>query len=132
MCMCVCHSLPSQTPPPHTHTHTPQITRSVFGEPKTIELKDKGEHTPVTKDTRREYIYLYMRYFLVDSIQEQFKAFQNGFKRVCAGKILVSHICCTSIVNLKTLDRVLFGKLHMITAILTLRGGQLKIASYSS
>ena len=48
-----------------------------------------GANTPVTKDNRRKYIYLYMRYFLIDSISEQFKAFKSGFTRVCAGKILV-------------------------------------------
>ena len=53
------------------------------------ELMEDGAKTPVTTENKRKYIYLYMKYFLIDSISEQFKAFKSGFTRVCAGKILV-------------------------------------------
>lgn len=44
----------------------------------------------VTKENRMHYCHQYVSYFLNDAIKEQFKAFREGFLRVCSGKVLVS------------------------------------------
>ncbi len=66
-----------------------QLTRHIFGETKVYDLMENGSSISVTKENRRKYIYSFMKYFLIDSIREQFQAFRNGFMRVCAGKMLV-------------------------------------------
>ncbi|KFD69997.1 hypothetical protein M514_06796, partial [Trichuris suis] len=64
-----------------------QITVSVFGESKTIELKPNGADIPVTKENRQEFVDLYVDYKLNKSISPLFDAFSNGFFRV-----LTSHL----------------------------------------
>ena len=66
------------------------MTRREFGELKVKELIENGAHTPVTKENKHRYMYLFMKYYLIDSINEQFKAFKSGFNRVCNGRVLVS------------------------------------------
>ena len=44
----------------------------------------------VTKDNRTEYVRAYVRHVLDESVKEPFHAFDEGFKRVCDGKVLVS------------------------------------------
>ena len=63
------------------------------------ELVPDGAHKSVTKDNHIDYCNLYVGYFLNDAIKEQFKAFKEGFMRVCPEKILVRGIprgmCCS-------------------------------------
>ena len=66
-----------------------QITRHVLGEVIEKELTTNGKLKNVTKENRKDYCDCYMNYFLKTSIQEQFKAFKEGFMRVCEGKVLV-------------------------------------------
>jgi len=53
------------------------------------ELMTNGKLRTVTKDSRDMYCECYMDYFMKTSIQKQFKAFQEGFMRVCEEKVLV-------------------------------------------
>ena len=50
-----------------------------------VDLVSGGEHTAVTKENRHEYVELYSRWLLEDSVQRQFSAFARGFKRLCDG-----------------------------------------------
>lgn len=47
------------------------------------ELKPGGSSIPVTAENRQEYVELYSKYILEDSIQLQFQVFQQGFRQVC-------------------------------------------------
>ena len=42
-------------------------------------------------DNRTEYVRAYVKYVLDEAVKEPFLAFDEGFKRVCDGKVLVSH-----------------------------------------
>lgn len=48
----------------------------------TAELKPGGGSIAVTKENRQEYVDLYTKYTLQDSISEQFKVFKEGFSQV--------------------------------------------------
>ena len=67
-----------------------QLTRRSFGEVVTIPLIPGGASVPVTKDNLTEYVRAYVKYVLDESVKEPFLAFDEGFKRVCDGKVLVS------------------------------------------
>ena len=53
-----------------------------LGEDKVKELKPGGADIPVTSDNKEEYVVLYVRWLLVDSIYPQYEAFERGFMRV--------------------------------------------------
>ncbi|KAJ2959303.1 hypothetical protein NQZ79_g5236 [Umbelopsis isabellina] len=53
-----------------------------FNETKTVDLKYNGRDIPVTNDNRIEYIYVMGDYMLNQRIQEQTKAFIEGFKSI--------------------------------------------------
>lgn len=59
-----------------------EITREVFGEVKTIALKDGGDKIRVTKDNRKEFVDLYVDYVLNKSIEKEFDSFNTGFMKV--------------------------------------------------
>jgi ubiquitin-protein ligase E3 A len=59
-----------------------------FGETKIYELKPGGENIPLTNDNREEYVQLYVKYLLEDSISTQFAAFKSGFELVCASPLM--------------------------------------------
>ena len=61
---------------------------------KVKDLIENGSQVAVTKENRNNYIYEYMRYISISSIEEQFMAFKTGFLKVCGGKVLVSIIFC--------------------------------------
>jgi len=65
-----------------------EITYEVFGENKTIELKENGSNIPVTNGNRQEYVDLYVDYHLVKSVKQQYDAFAKGFHDVCHGEPL--------------------------------------------
>ena len=67
-----------------------QLTRRSFGEVITIPLIPGGTSVSVTKDNRTEYVRAYVKHVLDESVKEPFLAFDEGFKRVCDGKVLVS------------------------------------------
>ena len=59
-----------------------------FGETKTYDLIEGGGDVAVTEANREEYVALYTKYLLQDSIVRQFNAFQRGFHSVCGGECL--------------------------------------------
>eukprot|EP00286_Rhodomonas_abbreviata_P003077 CAMPEP_0181344412 /NCGR_PEP_ID=MMETSP1101-20121128/32159_1 /TAXON_ID=46948 /ORGANISM="Rhodomonas abbreviata, Strain Caron Lab Isolate" /LENGTH=631 /DNA_ID=CAMNT_0023456213 /DNA_START=77 /DNA_END=1970 /DNA_ORIENTATION=+ len=59
-----------------------------YGAVKSHPLKPGGESINVTADNRQEYVDLYVKYLLEDSIQQQFAAFAEGFHQVCGGPAL--------------------------------------------
>lgn len=60
-----------------------------FGEGlETVDLEAGGASTAVTDDNKQHYVDLYVRHLLETSIQQQFNAFQRGFKRLCGGPAL--------------------------------------------
>lgn len=65
-----------------------QIETEVYGEQILINLKPNGDKIPVTKENRKEYVDLYVKWLLVDSISKQFNAFKSGFDQVCSGPVL--------------------------------------------
>lgn len=54
-----------------------------FGETKYHPLKPDGANIAVTNQNRQEYVDLYLKWLLEDSVAPQFGAFLNGFKMVC-------------------------------------------------
>jgi ubiquitin-protein ligase E3 A/E3 ubiquitin-protein ligase HERC4 len=59
-----------------------EVTWSNLGQEQKIELKPGGSDIPVTSDNREEYVLLYVKWLLVDSIQPQWDAFEKGIRRV--------------------------------------------------
>ena len=53
-----------------------------FGMLETHELKPGGSNIPVTNLNRAEYVDLYVRWHLRESIDNQFRAFSKGFSQV--------------------------------------------------
>ncbi|XP_047486162.1 probable E3 ubiquitin-protein ligase HERC4 isoform X1 [Penaeus chinensis] len=64
------------------------VTQDFFGETKSIPLKPDGENIPVTSQNKQEYVDLLVDYKLNKSIESQYKAFHDGFYRVCGGIVL--------------------------------------------
>lgn len=60
-----------------------QISVDVFGTIKVVDLKKNGGEIPVTNENRNEYVELYTKYMLEDSIKTQFEAFAKGFLQIC-------------------------------------------------
>jgi len=59
-----------------------EVTWTNLGQEQKIELKPGGSDIPVTSDNREEYVMLYVKWVLVDSIQPQWDAFEKGFDLV--------------------------------------------------
>ena len=53
-----------------------------LGMEKRRDLKPNGSNIPVTADNKEEYVMLYVRWLLVDSIYPQYESFEAGFLRV--------------------------------------------------
>ena len=66
------------------------VTVEIYGEIKQIDLVPNGSQIKVTKSNRVEYVEAYINYTFSTSTEEQFKAFYDGFHRVCGGRVLVS------------------------------------------
>uniref|UniRef100_A0A3Q3R1K6 Ubiquitin-protein ligase E3A n=1 Tax=Monopterus albus TaxID=43700 RepID=A0A3Q3R1K6_MONAL len=58
-------------------SHTDLFENSIL-----YDLKEEGEHIPVTKENRQEFVDLYTEYILNKSVETQFKAFKKGFLMV--------------------------------------------------
>jgi E3 ubiquitin-protein ligase HECTD2 len=59
-----------------------------YGAVAQVPLCTGGEHKPVTNSNRREYVDLYVRYFLDTAVSRQFEPFKRGFFTVCGGNAL--------------------------------------------
>lgn len=64
------------------------VTWTVLGEEIEINLQPDGSEIPVTSDNREEYVRLYVKWMLVDSVQKQWDAFEKGFWRVMGNSSL--------------------------------------------
>ena len=53
-----------------------------LGVEKRRDLKPNGSSIPVTAENKEEYVMLYVRWLLVDSIYPQYESFEAGFLRV--------------------------------------------------
>lgn len=59
-----------------------------FGTHTSFELIQGGEDIPVTEENRREFVDLYVDFFLNRSVHAQFEAFAKGFLMLCGGPAL--------------------------------------------
>merc|ERR1711998_320015 len=67
-----------------------EVTWEEFGLTHTEELMPGGADIPVTGTNREEYVRLYIHWLLNDSVQQQFDAFERGFRRVFASDATLS------------------------------------------
>lgn len=58
------------------------VEEEIFGELQAHELKPGGCNIAVTNSNRQEYVELYTKWVLEDSVQTQFAAFSQGFHQV--------------------------------------------------
>lgn len=65
-----------------------EVTWTDFGQERSTELKPGGADVPVTNRNREEYVMMYVSWLLVDSVREQYDAFETGFMRVMEGSFL--------------------------------------------
>lgn len=56
-----------------------------FGERRTFDLVPGGAGLSVTNGNRAEYVDLYVKHILTESVERQFAAFSRGFHKVCGG-----------------------------------------------
>ncbi|CAH2254500.1 jg25682 [Pararge aegeria aegeria] len=64
------------------------VNTEVFDQVQMHPLKDDGENIPVTHTNKGEYVNLYVEFLLNKSVENQFKAFDQGFQKVCGGRII--------------------------------------------
>uniref|UniRef100_A0A7S2RL22 HECT-type E3 ubiquitin transferase n=1 Tax=Mucochytrium quahogii TaxID=96639 RepID=A0A7S2RL22_9STRA len=65
-----------------------QVSFEIFGEVKTVDLKEGGGDIAVTNDNREEYVNLYVDYHFNKSIEHIYRPFHKGFHMVCGGTFL--------------------------------------------
>lgn len=53
-----------------------------FGELVVVDLKPNGREIEVTDENKKEYVELYTQWRIADRVQEQFKAFMDGFNEL--------------------------------------------------
>ncbi|XP_023933810.2 probable E3 ubiquitin-protein ligase HERC4 isoform X2 [Bicyclus anynana] len=64
------------------------VNTEVFDQIQVHPLKENGENIPVTHENKGEYVNLYVEFLLNKSVENQFKAFNQGFQKVCGGRII--------------------------------------------
>ncbi|XP_049870394.1 probable E3 ubiquitin-protein ligase HERC4 [Pectinophora gossypiella] len=64
------------------------VNTVVFDQIHVHPLKDDGVNIPVTHENKQEYVELYVDFLLNKSVENQFKAFNKGFQKVCGGRII--------------------------------------------
>ncbi|XP_052749366.1 probable E3 ubiquitin-protein ligase HERC4 isoform X2 [Galleria mellonella] len=64
------------------------VNTEVFGQIEVHLLKEDGENVPVTHENKEEYVELYVDFLLNKSVSNQFKAFNQGFQKVCGSNII--------------------------------------------
>lgn len=65
-----------------------QMSTEVFGEVKLFPLKPGGADIPVNLHNKTEYVDLYVDMLLNKMVEKHFKAFSQGFLKVCGGRVL--------------------------------------------
>ncbi|XP_034829545.1 probable E3 ubiquitin-protein ligase HERC4 isoform X1 [Maniola hyperantus] len=64
------------------------VNTEVFDQIQVHPLKENGENIPVTHENKGEYVNMYVEFLLNKSVENQFKAFNQGFQKVCGGRII--------------------------------------------
>ncbi|KAJ0178719.1 hypothetical protein K1T71_005494 [Dendrolimus kikuchii] len=64
------------------------VNTEVFDQVLVHPLKEGGVNIPVTHENKQEYVDLYVDFLLNKSVENQFKAFNQGFQKVCGGRII--------------------------------------------
>jgi hypothetical protein len=64
------------------YSHNFEVEYDHFGELRKVPLKPGGSQIPVTNDNRAEFVELYTKFKLYDSVKSNFDAFANGFVEV--------------------------------------------------
>lgn len=59
-----------------------EVSWMELGEERRLDLKPDGANIPVTNDNREEYVLRYVSWILVDSIKDQWNAFEVGVMRI--------------------------------------------------
>uniref|UniRef100_A0A8C6KQ19 HECT-type E3 ubiquitin transferase n=1 Tax=Nothobranchius furzeri TaxID=105023 RepID=A0A8C6KQ19_NOTFU len=70
--------------------HTFCVEHNAYGEIIPHELKPNGKSLPVTEDTKKEYVRLYVNWRFLHGIEAQFLALQKGFNEVIPQHLLKS------------------------------------------
>ncbi|KAL3906342.1 MAG: hypothetical protein SGILL_009307, partial [Bacillariaceae sp.] len=65
-----------------------EVAWTVLGQERKKELKPGGASIPVTSSNKEEYVMLYVKWLLVDSVESQYAEFERGFMRVMEGSSL--------------------------------------------
>eukprot|EP01001_Neometanema_parovale_P008318 NODE_459_length_2451_cov_84.329897_g436_i0.p1 GENE.NODE_459_length_2451_cov_84.329897_g436_i0~~NODE_459_length_2451_cov_84.329897_g436_i0.p1 ORF type:complete len:747 (+),score=177.56 NODE_459_length_2451_cov_84.329897_g436_i0:77-2317(+) len=97
-----------------TFERTFSVEAEVYGAKVKVPLKENGQDIPLTIENRQEYVDLYTKYILQDSVAKQFAAFDSGFMDVCGGEILKIFgpeelellICGSPILDFHALEKV--------------------------
>lgn len=79
------HSQPADTTRRCRIARLFQVTWDDLGMQRRHELKPGGASIPVTSTNREEYVELYARFLVVESVARQFEKFKQGFMRVMGG-----------------------------------------------
>lgn len=64
------------------------VNTEVFDQIQVHHLKEDGVNVAVTHENKQEYVDLYVDFLLNKSVENQFKAFNQGFQKVCGGRII--------------------------------------------
>jgi HECT-domain (ubiquitin-transferase) len=65
-----------------------EITWQDLGVTSRVELKENGANIPVTSSNREEYVLLYVKWLLVDSVETVYNDFERGVMHVLDGSSL--------------------------------------------
>lgn len=65
-----------------TFAHTFEVEYDYFGELRSHPLKPGGRDIPINNSNRKEYVDLFTKWLLHDSVEKQFNAFARGFREV--------------------------------------------------
>lgn len=64
------------------------VTEDRFGEIVIIELRPGGADIPVTEENKSEYVDCVVEYRIAKRVEDQFKAFQEGFREVIPQELI--------------------------------------------
>uniref|UniRef100_A0A7S1CPI5 HECT-type E3 ubiquitin transferase n=1 Tax=Bicosoecida sp. CB-2014 TaxID=1486930 RepID=A0A7S1CPI5_9STRA len=64
------------------------VIEEYYGSTRAVELKPGGSDIAVTNENREEWVELYIKYLMVDSVKDQYKAFARGFHKLASGPTL--------------------------------------------
>uniref|UniRef100_A0A0G4FMN8 HECT domain-containing protein n=1 Tax=Chromera velia CCMP2878 TaxID=1169474 RepID=A0A0G4FMN8_9ALVE len=65
-----------------------EVDYEFYGERRSQELCPGGAERKLTWESRQEYVRLYTKWLLEDSVKDQFEPFKEGFLRICGAPML--------------------------------------------